>query len=88
MLSGVLSSHLEELVFVMWLSEESQLELINWAAMTELLLSSPFSSLRRVSFEIMGIDRDREQVKTWLMARLGRWTTSEATLQVRFIGGY
>ena len=87
MLSRLLSSHLEELVFVMWLSAESQLELIDWTAMTELLLSNPFSSLQRVSFEVTGIDRDREQVKAWLMTRLGQWIAPEATLEVRFIDG-
>jgi hypothetical protein len=87
-LSEIRSSHLEELVFVLWLSAESQLRLIDWVAMTELLLSAPFSSLKGFRFEIMGMGRDREKVRTWLETRLSQWTASEATLQVKFIEGY
>lgn len=88
MLSGILSSHLEELVFVVWLSAESQLELIDWAAMTALLLSNTFSGLQKVRFEVMGMGSDLEQVKSWLMTRLGRWMAPEAALHVKFIEGY
>lgn len=88
MLSGIISSHLQELVFIVWLSAESQLELIDWVAMNKLLLSPPFSGLRRVKFEVMGMGRDRDQLRSWLSMRLGRWTAADADLTVKFIDGY
>jgi len=90
MLTGIISSHLEEVVLVMWLSAEPQLELIDWAAMSELLLSHRFFRLQRIRFEVMGMGRNQEQVRTWLRTRLDQWTAAEAAsgLEVKFIDGY
>jgi hypothetical protein len=86
MLSGIFSSSLQELVFVVWLSAESQLELIDWVAMNKLLSSPPFAGLQSIRFEVMGMGRDRDRLKSWLSTRLGRWTAADLT--VKFIDGY
>lgn len=88
MLSGIRSSCLEELVFIMWFSAESQLEMIDWGALSGLLLYHPFSGLQKIRFEVMGMGRDQEKVRTWLATRLGQGIAPQVTLQVKFISGY
>ncbi|KAF9459762.1 hypothetical protein BDZ94DRAFT_1312139 [Collybia nuda] len=84
LLSTISSSQVLKLTFTVWLGTEHQLDLLNWTAISDVLNKPPFSSLKTFRIEILGMGRGREQVRGWLLARLGCWAPAEATLQVAF----
>lgn len=85
LLSTVSSNQILELAFTVWLSAERQLDLIDWTALSDVLGKPNFLTLKTFKVEILGMGGGQEQVKGWLLKRLGRWAPAETVLQVSFI---
>jgi len=83
-LGTIQSRNISQITFHVWLSAESQLDLINWSALIRILLSPPLAELRHLRFLVSGIGRDINLVEVWFRRRLGEMLPSKAKLQVEF----
>lgn len=83
-LGTIQSRKILQVTFHVWLSAESQLDLINWSALIRILLSPPLAELRHLRFSVSGIGRDIDLVEVWFRRRFGQMLSSKAKLQVEF----
>lgn len=83
-LGTIQSRKIFQITFHVWLSAESQLDLMNWSALICILLSPPLAELRHLRFLVSGIGRDIDLVEVWFKRRFGQMLPSKAKLQVEF----
>jgi hypothetical protein len=82
-LSQINSPHLVEIAFNIWLSMESQLDLIDWKGLAKVTLNPQTAKSSELRFEVSGVGRDMYEVKGWIWQRLREWGW-EGKLSVKF----
>ncbi|KAJ3517905.1 hypothetical protein NLJ89_g209 [Agrocybe chaxingu] len=81
LLSTLRSSSIENLTLHMWLSAESQLDLLSWSDLCEVLAQS---TLCRVRFRVSGIGRNTENAEEWIRRRLRDLGSTGPILEFEF----
>ncbi|CAA7268366.1 unnamed protein product [Cyclocybe aegerita] len=83
LLSTLRSSFVESLTLHMWLSSESQLDLLSWPDLCDVVARS---TLWRMRFRVSGIGRNTESAEGWIRRRLRDLGSTGLTLEFEFSG--
>ncbi|TFK41619.1 hypothetical protein BDQ12DRAFT_646138 [Crucibulum laeve] len=83
LLSTVGSSSITQVTFHMWLSTESQLDVIDWQCLNRILSKSAFRNLQDICFSISGIGE--VGVEQWLRRRLWNLHAAKITVNIPFL---
>ncbi|KAG6861293.1 hypothetical protein C0995_001847 [Termitomyces sp. Mi166 len=76
---------LVELALDIWLSQEAQLDFLDWKALSSVLAGPHFEGLRSLQFRVMGLREGKDDFKGWLFERLSSWRASRNVVQAAFL---